>query len=659
MHLRQPRPVGRRITAVAGMMLAAAACGGVALPATAAAAASKVSVTTYHNDNLRTGWNQSENALTPSAIANPSPSATFELLHYVALDDQVDAQPLVIPNVTLSAGSAKGSKHDVVYVATENNSVYAIDASSGTILLRTNLGPSVPAWALPGGCNNNGPNVGINSTPAIDPTSNTLYVMAYTFDGGTTPTFRLHALSLTSLADKATPSLVTATAPLNNGSRYNFNAGASRQRAALLLANGNIYAGFASFCDIDADQSRGWMLGWNATTLAPLPANKLIDAKKRSTNTFFLSSIWMSGYGPAADASGNIYFVTGNSDPSGNSYNSVINLAESAVQLSPDLVTVKSFFTPTGATVGHAALDEADYDFGSGGIMLLPPQAGAASNLAVALGKIGELYLLNADSLGNHAGGSGHALQALGIGGCWCGESYFTGADGIGRVVTSGGNNAVIWRVQTGAKTKLVQENVTGTVPGFQDPGFFTSVSSNGTQPGTAVIWAVSRPVDTNPSEVDLYAFDGATGATLYTGFAGNWPNITGDSDLVPVVANGKVYVAANQALTISGIGAASAAAARPVLAAAAAVASPALAAGMHEVWGTVRDISGNTLTLEKRDHQLVTVDSSVAMRKFKAVEPSVGHALDVQGTLDASGVLKATLVLHAKDAPSMWQPDR
>ena len=165
-------------------------------------AAGQTSVTTYHYDNYRTGWNQSETVLTPANVG----SRSFGLLQTVALDDQVDAQPLVVPGVQITAGKYQGS-HDVVYVATEGNTVYAIDVHSGTVLLSPKFGTPVP---MPLGCNNNGPNVGINSTPVIDPESKTLYVMVYTQDPSG-PTYRLHALDLGSLKDKVKPEVVRAS----------------------------------------------------------------------------------------------------------------------------------------------------------------------------------------------------------------------------------------------------------------------------------------------------------------------------------------------------------------------------------------------------------------------------------------------------------------
>src|SRR5579863_10553570 len=219
----------RRTFVFAAVLLAMALIGVSALAQT--------TVTTYHYDTYRTGWNNQETTLTPANVG----SAAFGLLHNVPLDDQVDAQPLVVPGVLITAGTSQG-QHDVVYVATEGNTIYAIDVHSGAVLLSPNFGPPVQ---YPLGCGNNAPNVGINSTPVIDLSSKTLYVMIYTQDK-TGPAYRLHALDLGSLTDKVAPQVVTASHTLTNGTTFNFNARYQRQRPALLLANGSLYAGFGS-----------------------------------------------------------------------------------------------------------------------------------------------------------------------------------------------------------------------------------------------------------------------------------------------------------------------------------------------------------------------------------------------------------------------------
>ena len=514
------------------------------MTATAFPALAQTAITTYHYNNNRTGWNQSETVLTPANVG----TATFGLLQKVTLDDQVDAQPLVVPGMLITAGNFQGT-HDVAYVATENNSVYAIDVHTGTVLLSPNFGTPV---SQPLGCNNNGPNVGINSTPVIDLSSNTLYVMVYTQDS-TGPAYRLHALDLGSLTDKVTPQLVTASHTLTDGSTFNFNATYQRQRPGLLLANGSVYAGFGSFCDFSANLSRGWLLGWTAGSLAPFPSNQMNDLQVTDPDSFFLSSIWMSGYGPATDDAGNVLFVTGNSDYSGTTYDGVTNIQESVVKVSSTLTSVVDLFTPKN----QAALDQGDTDFGSGGVLVLPDQPGSTPHLAVAAGKDGNMYLMNEDHLGGYSPTTNNVLGTYSIGGCWCGPSYFVDPDGAGRVVSSGNSTVGVWKVATSPQVTLT--NVTNSLGlnNGQDPGFFTSVSSNGT--ANPVIWAVSRPTTSNNgAPISLYAFNpdsgGSTMTTLFSATAGAWPNTGGNANLVPVVANGLVFVASNKQLQIFGL---------------------------------------------------------------------------------------------------------
>jgi hypothetical protein len=513
--------------------------------ASALLAVAQTAITTYHYNNNRTGWNQTETVLTPANVASP----TFGLVQKVTLDDQVDAQPLVVPGVLITAGNNPGT-HDVAYVVTENNSVYAIDVHSGTVLLSPNFGTPVSS---PLGCNNNGPNVGINSTPVIDLSSNTLYVVVYTQDP-TGPAYHLHALDLGSLTDKVTPRLVTASHALADGSTFNFNAKYQRQRPGLLLANGSVYAGFGSFCDFNANLSRGWLLGWTAGSLAPFPSNQMNDLQVTDPDNFFLSAIWMSGYGPAADDAGNVLFVTGNSDPSGTTYDGVTNIQESVVKVSSTLTSMLDLFTPQN----QAALDQSDVDFGSGGVLVLPDQAGSIPHLAVAAGKDGNMYLMNEDKLGGYSPTTNHVLGTYSIGGCWCGQSYFVDpVDGAGRVVSSGGASVGVWKVATSPQVTLTNVANSPGLNNGQDPGFFTSISSNGN--ASPIIWAIARPTSSqNGAPISLYAFNpesgGSTMTTLFHATAGAWPNLTGNANLVPVVANGLVFVASNKQLQIFGL---------------------------------------------------------------------------------------------------------
>lgn len=517
--------------------------GVVGLGFIAALASAQTAVTTYHNDNYRTGWNSTETILTPTNVA----STSFGLLATVPVDDQVDAVPLIVPAVNITAGKSQGV-HDVVYVETGSDTIYAIDANAGTVLVSNHLGTPV-SWPL--GCVNNGPNVGIDSTPVIDITINTLYLIAYTQDS-TGPAYRIHALDLGNLTDKMSPVLVSASHTLSDGTTFTFNATYQRQRPGLLLANGNIYAGFGSFCDYGANLSRGWLLGWSAATLTPLSANRVNDTQATSPNSFFLSSIWMSGYGLAADDSGNVLFATGNSDYSGTTYDGVTSIQESVVKVSPDLTTILDLFTPSN----QASLDQNDTDFGSGGVLVLPDQPGSTPHLTVAAGKFGTMYLMNEDSLGGYSPTKNHVLGSYGIGHCWCGESYFVDpTDGVARVVSSGSNHVEVWKLQTSPKPALTKTSQSNPIVAGQDGGMFTSVSSNGNS--NPIIWALSRPISAASNNLVLHAFNPDSGSTMTQIFrhaAGAWTSPMGNSNQVPVVANGKVYVASSKELQIFGL---------------------------------------------------------------------------------------------------------
>jgi hypothetical protein len=616
-----------------------------------------VSVTTWHNDNYRTGWNNAESQLTPAKVGGGS----FNLLQSVALDDQVDAQPLVVSNQAISGQGT----HNVVYVATESNSIYAIDGSSGAVLLDVNLGAPVPYTTLPGSCNNNGPNVGINSTPVIDTTTDTMYVVTYTLESGV-QTFRIHALDLSTLTDKVPSVVISASGTLLKGDTYNFDPTSSRQRAALLLSHGTVYAGFASFCDYNANTSRGWVLGWQANTLTPLAANHLNNTLATSPDNFFLTSIWMSGSGLAADPTGDIFFVTGNSDPSATTYTAPRNLSESVVKLSWNLKTVESFFTPPAGYNDWQDLDAEDGDFGSGGILLLPPQTGSMPNLSAAMGKAGVLYLLDADNLSQNKNGAYVQYP----GGCWCGETYFQNDKNTSYVITSGGWGGAsinLYRLDPHAKgnPSLALEWATNGwpnstyVPDGQDAGVFTSASSNAGKAGSLVIWAVSRPTDNDPSDIYLYAFD-VKGNNLIPGgtgmLAGTWPNTGGNANIVPTVANGHVYVASDQSLAIFGIGAPSS---TPLPKAKVVSMRVPLAAGEHEVFGIVKTISGNLITVARRGGVTMSIDSTIAAKTYRMAPPAVGKALLARGTIDGAGVMRAVAIQHARQSPKMWLPDR
>lgn len=604
------------------------------------------SVVTYHNDDQRTGWNSHENTLTTGNVR----PLTFGLIASVSLDDQVDAQPLVVTNQNIAGQGV----HTVVYVATESNTIYAIDSWSGTVLKSVSLGPPVP---MPQGCTNNGPNVGINGTPTIDLKSRTMFVVTYTLHSGK-PEYQLHALDLGTLAEKAgSPVAVAAAHTLTNGSLDHFNPAVQRQRPGLLESAGNVYAGFGSFCDYKAETSRGWLLGWNANTFAPLGANKLNNTLSTSPSPFFLSSIWMSGFGVAAEQDGDIFFTTGNSDPNGNTYTGASNIQESVVKMRSDLTGVLDLFTPSN----EFSLDQGDNDYGSGGVMVVPDQPGPMPKLAVAAGKDGRMFIMNRAGMGGFH--NPDVPKQVSVGECWCGPSYYKGADGIGRIVSSGGLTAQTWKINTAATPALALEASSLTLPqGPHDGGFFTSVSSNGDAPGTQIIWAVGHPPNAN-NNLTLYAFSGTasnnTLPLLWSGVAGTWSSSQANPNVVPTVANGRVYVASDRQLTIFGLRPFRRPFPFPRFQAKLLVPPPRpprKIAGQI-FWGTIRKANGRHIEVALRTGRLLKVDLAQAMKAGMAVDPVLGRHISVVGRLNGKGILQATSMQRAK-GPASWGPD-
>jgi hypothetical protein len=294
-------------------------------------------------------------------------------------------------------------------------------------------------------------------------------------------------------------------------------------------------------------------MGWQTGTLTPMTATEVTDTQATDADDFFASSIWMSGYGPAADDSGNVLFVTGNSDPAGTTYDGVTNIQESVVKEAPDLSSVLDLFTPSN----WASLDKGDRDLGSGGVMVLPDQPGAIPHLAVAAGKDGRMFLMNEDSLGGYSSKTNNVLGTIQIGWCWCGPSYYVDPTDLNaRVVTSGDATVEVWELQTTPTVTLTLES-SGTISSSgQDPGFFTTISSNGT--ANPIIWALARPLSTTQPAITLFAFNPDTGGStmpvLFQATAGSWVNLVNNANLVPVVANGEVFVASYQQLQIFGL---------------------------------------------------------------------------------------------------------
>jgi hypothetical protein len=631
-------------------------------------AAAAQDVLTYHGDALRTGWFSSETHLTVSNVNAQS----FGLLHTVVLDGRVDAEPLYVSQLTVHG---KNGVHNVVFVVTENNSVYWIEADTGAILKHRKLGMAVP-YQYKNYDDNVYPVMGILGTPVIDRTAGVMYLVSDTYNG-TTDNFHLHALSIVTGLDVAPPVTIKLKALLADGSTWKFNPRYHLQRPGLLEANGSIYVAFGSNGDTQPDQSRGSIARYDASTLA-FQGSDVTDTLVFGSNPYYLSSIWQSGYGVAADSNGDIYFSTGNSDPYTPSYSTSFNRPDSVVHLSADLTSLVDSFTPSD----YFQLDQGDTDLGSGGAMLLPDQTGSTPHLVVAGGKDGREFLLNRDSMGGYTqGGPDHVLQSVNQGGCWCGPAYFVGSDGKPYVVTGGGNGITSWQL-TFPAVQLVQKTSAGSgiTDGLPDyGGSIPVVSSNGTTANTAIAWFVQRPSSSSDSDpgtpVTLQAVD-ASNLThqLISLQAGTWTHaVNSNADLVPTVANGKVYVASNKQLQIFGLFGTQAQ--RRVLPPAlrpsqpdAVTCPPSEPAGsamrgagsaVHQFSGTVCRLENNQLQLALRSGRSISVDISAAFAKHRQVVLSPGRTIRVRARIDAKGVAHAEKISPAHTLSPLTPTDR
>ena len=473
------------------------------------------SYTTWKNDNARTGQQNNETVLTPANVN----SSTFGVLFSQSVDGFVYAQPLYVPNLSIG-----GEVHNVVFVETEGDTVYAFDADM----------LDAPLWQIsiipPGGStvpqalvgSSVQPQIGITSTPVIDTTSKTMYLVGETLESGNI-IFRLHALDITN-GNERPGSPVIITAP-------NFQPMEQLQRTGLLLANGNIYFGFASHGD--NPPYHGWVFAYSAVSLARVAAWS-------DTPTGSMGGIWMAGAGIAADSTGDIYVASGNGTWDGNT-----NLSTSFIRLSPNL-NVVDFFTP----FNQASLSRADLDFGAGGILLLPDQPGPFPHELVGCGKPSPIYVVDRDNMGHHrTSDDSQIVQSLdkAIGGTsgiqsndkcfmtpayWQGNLYFVG------------NNDVIKSFSLDPATGKLSSSPTsqGSFT-FVFPGAHPVVSSNGTSNG--IVWAVDRS-----SSVSLHAYS----ATDLTNELYRSPGIgAGTKWAVPTVINGKVYVGTQKKLVVFG----------------------------------------------------------------------------------------------------------
>ena len=368
----------------------------LALTVQAAVATNAPDVTTYHYDNARDGLNAAETILTPSNVN----STQFGKIGFDTVDGLVDAEPLYVANLTVA-----GVLHNVLYVATENDSVYAFDADTGTQLWKTSVLGSGETTSDDRGCTQITPQIGITSTPVIDRkqgTDGTLFTVGMTKDASGNYHQRLHALDLITGAEvSGSPTEISASYPGSGDNSQNgnvvFDPAQYAERAALLLLNGNVYLAWTSHCD---DQPyTGWIMAYSETTLKQ---TQVLDLTPNGEG----GSIWMAGDGLAADSSGNLYFLDANGtfdlgfDSSG--FPTMGDFGNGMIKLSVNssgTLAVADYFQPYNTDAESAA----DTDLGSGGEILLPDMTDSTGNtqqLIVGAGKDGHIYLGNRNNLG-------------------------------------------------------------------------------------------------------------------------------------------------------------------------------------------------------------------------------------------------------------------
>jgi hypothetical protein len=494
-------------------------------------------VLTYHNDIERTAQNFTEQTLTVSNV-----QSSFGKLFEDSVVGLVDAQPLIKTHVTIPG---KGT-HDVLYVVTEHDNVYAFDADTAgpPIWSVSVLGTSeVPSDDR--GCSQVTPEIGITSTPVIDPAAGphgTIYVVAMskTTSGTTTYYQRIHALDMTTGAEEfGGPKTVAATFPPGPA----FDAKQYKERVGLLLLNGQLITAWASHCDISP--YNGWIMSYNQNTLAQ---TSVLDITPNGSEGAF----WQSGGGVAADNGGNVYLLSGNgtfdTTFTANGFPTKGDFGNGFLKLSnPSGLTVADFFEPWN-TISQSAQDT---DLGSGGPLVLPDMTDVSNvirHLVVGAGKDGNIYLLDRDNMGkfnNKTQDNSNAYQVLTgalPNGAWSVPAYFNGTIYYGGV-------SVPLQAFTFSQAKLAASASSSTAESYAYPGTSPSVSANGTS--NAIVWAIEN---SNGAGI-LHAYDATNLATEFYN-SSNVPadSFTDNKFVTPTIANGKVYVGTPNSVAVFGL---------------------------------------------------------------------------------------------------------
>jgi PQQ-like domain len=517
-------------------------------------------VFTQHNDNGRTGQNLNETILTSQ---NVNVNKFGKIFSY-PVDGQVYTQPLYVPNVSIPNLGV----HNVVYIATENDSVYAFDADGLSPYLLWKVNFSNPAQGITTlNCISLGfecnvwPNTGITGTPVIDPTTNTMYLMARTQEPGNSSMQRLHALDITSGAEKfggpvAISGTVKGTGSGSSHGQIPFSTLHDNHRP-MLLANGNIYMAWAG-------QAHGWVMAYNATTLKQV-------AIFNTTPNGTLGGIWESGSGIAADSEGNLYLATG--DGTFDASTGGTDYGDTLIKFDANL-NVVDYFTPMDQA---CRLIPNDLDLGSGGPMVLPTQSGSFPDEIIESGKGGNpcdlwsdgtyaspIYLTNRDNMGKYDSSQDQVIEEIegAVKGYWSNPAYWSGA--AGNYLYYAGAQA--WGgVGDYLKQYTVKNGIVSSAPVSQSSVVFPvsatpSISANGNTNG--IVWAVARrdSLSSTPglTPAVLYAFNATNVSQMLYSSTQNAQQRDqlgcGNKFQVPTVANGKVYVGTQNELDVFGV---------------------------------------------------------------------------------------------------------
>lgn len=500
------------------------------------------SVTTYHNDNARTGQNLNETILTTSNVNQSS----FGKLFVISADGKVDAQPLYLPNISVS-----GQTHNLLFVATEHGSVYAFDADMGTQIWQVSTLLSGETTSDDHGCGQITPEIGVTSTPVIDPKAGphgTIYAVAMSKDGSGSYHQRLHALDVTTGAEEfGGPQEIQASYPgtgdNSSGGKVIFDPGQQVDRPGLLLLNGVIYTSWGSHCD--SRPYTGWVMGYDENTLAQTTVLNLTPNGNEG-------ALWMSGAGPAADSNGNIFALDANGvfdatlnaqgfPSQGDFGNAFLKISTGNNQLA-----VADYFE----MLNQLSENDSDEDLGSGGALVLPDftdSSGNTRHLAVGAGKDGNIYVVDRDSMGKfnpNANNIYQEIQGVMAGSVFSMPAYFNNTVYYGAV----GDSIKAFAISN-AQLASSPSSQTGNQFGY--PGATPSISANGTS--NAILWAAEN---TDPAV--LHAYDATTLSNeLYNSnqaSGGRDQFGTGNKFITPTVINGKVYVGTTNGVGVFGL---------------------------------------------------------------------------------------------------------